>query len=78
MKVSDIITMFGDVDIPNKYLIDLGLIEEDRLIDAKEVKKLTGIKNPYAVINKLKATYKLGYDEKRIPLSVIKKHYHLI
>lgn len=78
MKVSDIIAMFGDVDIPNKYLIDLGLIEEDRLIDAKEVEKLTGIKNPYAVINKLKAAYKLSYDESRIPLSVLKEHYHLI
>ena len=77
VKASDIITMFGDVDIPNKYLIAIGLIEDDHLIGPDEVSSITGIKDGYAVIRKLKAKYNLNYDEARIPLSIVKKHYHL-
>lgn len=77
MKVSEIMSEIGNIDIPDSVLIGLGLIERDHLIGPDEVSSLTGIKDGYAVIRKLKAKYRLSYDEAKIPLSILKKHYHL-
>lgn len=77
MKVSEILKTVGDADIPDSVLIGLGLIERDHLIGPDEVSSLTGIRDGYTVIRKLKAKYRLSYDEARIPLSIVKKHYHL-
>jgi hypothetical protein len=77
MKISKILETIGDADIPESILVGLGLVERDHLIDANEVTNLTGIKNGYQVISRLKLKYGLDYDEAKIPLSILKKHYHL-
>jgi hypothetical protein len=77
MKASDVLKKFGDVNIPEKTLIALGIEEEDHLIDAKEVSRITGFKDGYGIIRQLKKEHCLSYDGARIALSIVKEKYGL-
>jgi hypothetical protein len=77
MKVSDVLKKFGDVNIPDRTLIALGIEEEDRMIDAKEVSRITGFKDGYGIIRQLKKEHCLSYDGARIALSIVKEKYGL-
>ena len=77
MKVSEILEKFGDVNIPERTLIALGIEEEDHMIDAKEVSRITGFKDGYGIIRQLKRERGLSYDGARIPLSAVKEKYGL-
>lgn len=77
MKVKEILEQFGNIEIPKTYLIQLGLIEADRLVGSKEFTQLTGIKAPHKTIARLKHMYGLTYDESKIPMSILRKHYGL-
>jgi hypothetical protein len=77
MKVSDVLKKFGDVNIPERTLIALGIEEEDHMIDAKEVSRITGFKDGYGIIRQLKKEHCLSYDGARIALSIVKEKYGL-
>ena len=81
MKASEILEKFGDVNIPERTLIALGIEEEDHLIDAKEVSRITGFKDGYGIIRQLKKELKekrgITYEGARIALSAVKEKYGL-
>lgn len=70
MKLSSVIDRYGDLDviavIPNS----------DRMLSPAEIREIIG-KEPYSIIRKMKAKYKLDYEEKVIPKSLLLKEYGL-
>ena len=77
MKVHDIYESYGNVEIPDAILIQLGIKEEDVMLNAEEVKMLTHSSQPYVVIDRLKKKYGFSYPEKRISKSILSKEYGL-
>lgn len=70
MKLSSVIDQYGDLDviavIPNS----------DRMLSPAEIREIIG-KEPYSIIKKMKSKYKLDYEEKVIPKSLLYKEYGL-
>lgn len=54
MTVQEILDTYGNIVIPNRILIQLGIKEEDVMLDAEEVKKFVRSSQPYVVIDRLK------------------------
>ena len=77
MKVQEILDTYGNIVIPNRILIQLGIKEEDVMLNAEEVKKLVHSSQPYVVIDRLKKQYGFSYPEKRISKSILAKEYGL-
>ena len=77
MTVQEILDTYGNVVIPNRILIQLGIKEEDVMLNAEEVKMLTHSSQPYVVIDRLKKKYGFSYPEKRISKSILAKEYGL-
>ena len=77
MTVQEILDTYGNVVIPNRILIQLGIKEEDVMLNAEEVKMLTHSSQPYVVIERLKKKYGFSYPEKRISKSILAKEYGL-
>ena len=77
MTVQEILDTYGNIVIPNRILIQLGIKEEDVLLNAEEVKKFTRFSQPYVVIERLKKQYGFSYPEKRISKSILAKDYGL-
>lgn len=77
MKVYDIYESYGNVEIPDNVLINLGIKREDVMLSAKEVQKYTGTSQPYKIIDVLKRKNGFSYPEKRIAKSVLFKAYGL-
>ena len=77
MTVQEILDTYGNIVIPNRILIQLGIKEEDVMLNAEEVKKLTHSSQPYVVIDRLKKKYGFSYPEKRISKSILAKEYGL-
>ena len=77
MKVQEILDTYGNIVIPNRILIQLGIKEEDVMLNAEEVKKKVHTSQPYAVIDRLKKQYGFSYPEKRISKSILSKEYGL-
>ena len=77
MKVQEILDTYGNIVIPNRILIQLGIKEEDVMLNAEEVKKKVHTSQPYAVIDRLKKQYGFSYPEKRISKSILAKEYGL-
>ena len=77
MTVQEILDTYGNIVIPNRILIQLGIKEEDVMLNAEEVKMLTHSSQPYAVIDRLKKQYGFSYPEKRISKSILSKEYGL-
>lgn len=75
MTVQEILDNYGNVVIPDRVLIQLGIKEEDVLLNAKEVKEITRSSQPYEVIERLKKKNGLTYPEKKIARSIIRKEY---
>ena len=75
MTVQEILDVYGNVVIPDRVLIQLGIKEEDVLLSAKEVKEITHSSQPYEVIERLKKKHGLTYPEKKIAKSIIRKEY---
>lgn len=78
MKTSEIIKEYGDIVIPDAVLVNLGIMSNDRMMDAEEVKKVSGMKDlsqAYRLIKKLKSKAGYNYDEAKIPVSVFNKYY---
>jgi len=77
MTVQEILDTYGNIVIPNRILIQLGIKEEDVMLNAEEVKMLTHSSQPYVVIDRLKKKYGFSYPEKRISKSILAKEYGL-
>lgn len=77
MTVQEILDTYGNIVIPNRILIQLGIKEEDVMLNAEEVKTLTHSSQPYVVIDRLKKKYGFSYPEKRISKSILAKEYGL-
>ena len=77
MKVYDIYESYGNVEIPDSVLINLGIKREDVMLSAKEVQKYTGTSQPYKIIDALKRKNGFSYPEKRIAKSILFKAYGL-
>ena len=77
MTVQEILDTYGNIVIPNRILIQLGIKEEDVMLNAEEVKKLVHSSQPYVVIDRLKKKYGFSYPEKRISKSILSKEYGL-
>lgn len=77
MTVQEILDTYGNIVIPNRILIQLGIKEEDVLLNAEEVKKFIRSSQPYVVIDRLKKEYGFSYPEKRISKSILVKEYGL-
>ena len=77
MTVQEILDTYGNIVIPNRILIQLGIKEEDVMLNAEEVKMLTHSSQPYVVIERLKKKYGFSYPEKRISKSILAKEYGL-
>lgn len=77
MTVQEILDTYGNIVIPNRILIQLGIKEEDMMLNAEEVKKLVHSSQPYVVIDRLKKKYGFSYPEKRISKSILAKEYGL-
>lgn len=77
MTVQEILDTYGNIVIPNRILIQLGIKEEDVMLNAEEVKKLVHSSQPYVVIDRLKKKYGFSYPEKRISKSILAKEYGL-
>lgn len=77
MLVSEIKKKYGDINIADEILVSLGYIKKDRMLSASEVKEITGKKNPYRTIERLKKKYGLSYPEKMIASSIIEKEFGL-
>ena len=77
MKVYDIYESYGNVEIPDNVLINLGIKREDVMLSAKEVQKYTGASQPYKIIDVLKRKNGFSYPEKRIAKSILFKAYGL-
>lgn len=77
MTVQEILDTYGNIVIPNRILIQLGIKEEDVMLNAEEVKKKVHTSQPYAVIDRLKKQYGFSYPEKRISKSILAKEYGL-
>ena len=77
MTVQEISDTYGNIVIPNRILIQLGIKEEDVMLNAEEVKMLTHSSQPYVVIDRLKKKYGFSYPEKRISKSILAKEYGL-
>lgn len=77
MTVQEILDNYGNIVIPDNILIQLGIKNEDVMLNAKDVRKYTGSSNPYGVIEKLKKKNGFVYPEKRIAKSILFKAYGL-
>ena len=77
MKLTEIIEKYGNIDVPDRFLVLMGLKDEDMLIDAEEFTRLTGYKSPYQMIDRIKRENGLRYDGARLPKSLVKRIYHL-
>ena len=77
MTVQEILDTYGNIVIPNRILIQLGIKEEDVMLNAEEVKEKVHTSQPYAVIDRLKKQYGFSYPEKRISKSILAKEYGL-
>lgn len=77
MTVQEILDTYGNIVIPDNILIQLGIKEEDVMLNAEEVKEKTHFSQPYVVIDRLKKKYGFSYPEKRISKSILAKEYGL-
>lgn len=80
MYIKDIYEMFGNISIPDSFLKSQGIIEEDRMLSAEEVKQKLGfsdIAQAYKVIKKLKYLNNLKYTEAKIAKSLVDDYYGL-
>lgn len=77
MTVQEILDTYGNIVIPNRILIQLGIKEEDVMLNAEEVKEKIHSSQPYVVIDRLKKKYGFSYPEKRISKSILAKEYGL-
>lgn len=80
MKVSEIMSEIGNIDIPDKFLKMMGLIDEDRMMNAEEVQKKLGLKDitsAYRVIKKLKFKYGCKYEDAKIAKSIFDEYYKM-
>lgn len=75
MKLSDLIQLYGDIEVPPKALGELG-VNVSPCVGARYVKNLTG-RDGYRVIDRLKKKYHLDYPEAVISLAILKKEYWL-
>lgn len=77
MKLSEIISKYGDCDVPYGKLVELGFISHDEMLNANDVSGILHVKRgcAYRIIKEAKASANLEYSEAIIPKSMLCRMY---